>query len=375
MITSHKTYRPFLLGILFLSLLLTYLILRPFLDAIIFALILSLLFHPIHERIRRICRERRNVASLAFVGIITFLIVLPILFLSSALIKQGLESLGQASEWIRAGNLEKALGHPKISNGITWIRQHVHFLNVSDQGLQGHLLQLTKGFGQFLLGHGAGLLKNVATLASHFFVMVFITFYLLRDGEKMVTRIRYLSPLQEEQENRIFSRVTAVARSAFLGNFLTVLCQGVVGGIGFAIVGIPCLFWGSLLGFCSLIPVVGTAIVWVPAVGYLTLLGKWKASLFLALWCLLAVGLVDNFLRPFLMRGEGQISPFYMFLAIIGGVQYFGLIGVLYGPLILGLAKVMLYVYQVEYKDVLDRRGAFPADAGEEEMVPSPENT
>lgn len=75
------------------------------------------------------------------------------------------------------------------------------------------------------------------------------------------------------------------------------------------------------------------------------------------------------------MRGEGKISPFYMFLAIIGGVQYFGLIGVLYGPLILGLAKVMLYVYQVEYKDVLDKRGALPGDSGETEMVPSSENT
>ena len=75
------------------------------------------------------------------------------------------------------------------------------------------------------------------------------------------------------------------------------------------------------------------------------------------------------------MRGEGKISPFYMFLAIIGGVQYFGLIGVLYGPLILGLAKVMLYVYQVEYKDVLDKRGALPADSGEAGMVPSSENT
>jgi predicted PurR-regulated permease PerM len=355
-----RLYRPFLLAILFLSLYLSYIILRPFLHTIILAIILVLFFHPVHTRVVKAYRGRRNAASLSVAAMIIFLILIPVLFLSSALVKQGLESLDQISDWIRAGNIEKVLAHPKVSAFINWFRQHLHFIELSNQDLQTHLLQISKTFGQFLFAHGAGLLKNVASLISHFFIMVFIIFYFLRDGDKMVTRVKYLSPLREEQEDRILSRITAVARSAFLGNFLTALCQGAVGGIGFVLVGIPGLFWGTLMGFCSLIPVVGTALVWVPAVGYLTILGKWKASVFLGLWCLLAVGLVDNVLRPFLMRGEGKISPFYMFLAIIGGVQYFGLVGVLYGPLILGFAMVMLYVYQVEYKDVLDNREEEP---------------
>lgn len=299
MSTPVKFHRPFLLGVLFFSLYLAYLILRPFVHTIILALILVLLFHPIHLRVLNLYRGRRNAASLTVVAMITFLILIPVLFLSSALVKQGLESVDQVTEWVRAGNLEKVLAHPKVSAFMGWLGKRLHFVNLSDQDLQSHLIQVSKTFGQFLLGHGAGLLKNVVNLISHFFIMVFIIFYFLRDGEKMVTRIKHLSPLREEQEDRILSRITAVSRSAFLGNFLTALCQGAVGGIGFALVGIPGLFWGSVLGFCSLIPVVGTALVWVPAAGYLTLLGRWEASLFLALWCLLAVGLVDNLLRPF----------------------------------------------------------------------------
>jgi predicted PurR-regulated permease PerM len=106
-------------------------------------------------------------------------------------------------------------------------------------------------------------------------------------------------------------------------------------------------------GFSSLIPIVGTSLVWVPAVIYLVLLAKWKAALFLAIWSVVLLGSIDNFLRPFLMKGEGRMSPFYIFLAIIGGVQYFGLLGILYGPLILSFAMIMLYMYGAEYREDL----------------------
>jgi predicted PurR-regulated permease PerM len=108
-----------------------------------------------------------------------------------------------------------------------------------------------------------------------------------------------------------------------------------------------------VMAFASLIPIVGTALIWVPAAVYLVLLGKWGWALFLALWCILLVGAIDNFLRPFLMRSGAKMSPFYIFLAILGGVQFFGLAGILYGPLILSFAMIMLYIYGVEYHDDL----------------------
>jgi predicted PurR-regulated permease PerM len=115
------------------------------------------------------------------------------------------------------------------------------------------------------------------------------------------------------------------------------------------------------------VPVVGTALVWVPATAYLVLIGSYKSAVFFALWCAIIVGSIDNFLRPFLMQGQAQMSPFYIFLAIIGGLQVFGLAGVLYGPLIIAFATVMLYIYRSEYHEVLD-------EVHEDSTLPPPED-
>jgi predicted PurR-regulated permease PerM len=175
-------------------------------------------------------------------------------------------------------------------------------------------------------------------------------FYLVRDGQAMVRAAKDLVPLQEERKVRLLERIRSVAKTVLLGNLLTGLCQGLAGGVGLAVVGLPGLFWGAVMAVASLIPIVGTALVWVPATGYLLLSGRWTAALFLAAWSVLLVGSIDNFLRPFLMSGPGALPPFYVFLAVLGGLQYFGLAGVLYGPLVLAFTAVVLYIYKEEFR-------------------------
>jgi predicted PurR-regulated permease PerM len=354
--SSQRGHRPFLLALLFFSLYFSYLILKPFLHTIVLAVLLASLFYPLEPPLLRLYRGRKNLMALTAVAIITFLIVIPVLFFMSALVSQGIETVNQVNEWIGGGNLQELLQQPRAVAFTSWVKEHLDFVRFSELDVQGHLLQMSKNFGQFVLRRGAAFLGDVANMFFYFFVMIFITFYLVRDGEVMLRGIKQLSPLREQQEERIIEKVKSVARSVLLGSFLTALLQGVLGGIGLALVGIPALFWGTVLGFSSLIPVVGTALVWVPAAGYLALFGKWKAALFLSAWSIALVGSVDNFLRPFLMRGEGKLSPFYIFLAIIGGMKYFGIRGLLYGPIILGLASVMLYIYQVEYRELLDEK-------------------
>ena len=347
--SPSEGYRFFLLLILFVSLYLAYLVIRPFLHSIVLAILLASVFYPLHVRLTNLYRGRRSAAALTGVGIVTFLIVIPILLFAAALVGQGVESINRINDWISAGNLQKLLQDPRIASYTAWLKDQLAFVDFSKIDLQDSLLQASKKTGQFLLSHGAGVLGDAANLVFYFLVMIFLLFYLLRDGSRMLSAIKELSPLPEDQENRILDKVRAVGRSAFLGNLLTALCQGFAGGIGLALVGIPGLFWGTVMGFSSLIPVVGTALIWIPAIGYLLAFGRWKAAIFLALWSIFLVGSIDNFLRPYLMRGEGKMSPFYLFLAIIGGVKYFGFAGILYGPLILGFAAVMLSIYQAEY--------------------------
>ena len=192
------------------------------------------------------------------------------------------------------------------------------------------------------------LLSATWSFVMGFLIMLFVLFFAFRDGERMLAYLRHLSPLSSTQEDALIARVGDTTRAVVLGMGVTALAQGLAAMIAFRIAGIPALFWGSMLGASSIIPVVGTALVWVPAVGYLLIIGKTGAAVFVAAWCMIVVGSLDNFLRPLLMGGRVGMSAMLVFFAILGGLQAFGPVGILYGPLIFGLCAVCLYIYELE---------------------------
>ncbi len=332
---------------------LAYKILEPFLNTIIISILLATLFYPYYTKVLVRVKGRRTIASLLTSFLMVFLIVVPAILMTTALIEQGVQSVTQIQNWLKEGNLQRIEKSPRFRKFRQIAEKHLGFIDFEKIDVQGTLLKASKSFGQYLFSKGAGLLSNVAGFLMRFFIMIFLLYYLLRDGPEMLRKIKYLSPLRPEQEDKIFEKIKAVSRSALLGTFVTAIAQGVAGGVGLAISGIPGFFWGAMMGFASLIPVVGTAIIWIPSCIYLLIIGKLKWAIFLALWCVVIVGSLDNFLRPFLMRGEAQMSPFFVFLAIIGGIQVFGFIGIIYGPLILGICAVLIFIYQVEYAEML----------------------
>ena len=210
-----------------------------------------------------------------------------------------------------------------------------------------------KSLGKFILSWSTALLGNAPGMVIQFALLVLLVFYLFRDGQVILARLEHLSPLAKEQEEKLIRRVRTLASSVVLANIGTAAAQGIAGGIGLWIAGISPFFWGTTMAFTSLIPVVGTALVWAPAACYLLLVGSWGKALFLVLWGALVIGSIDNFLRPILMKGEGEISSIYLFFAILGGINLFGIVGILYGPLILGVVDILLHLYELEYGDFL----------------------
>ncbi len=190
----------------------------------------------------------------------------------------------------------------------------------------------------------------------NFILLIFVLFFLIRDGDRMLERLRYLLPLTTEQEDRIFHQLDDVAKSVILGAFIIALAQGAAGGLGLFIVGIQPFFWGCMMGFASLIPVGGTAVIWLPVAIYLGLTGQWQWGLLMVGWGAIVVSGIDSIIRPLLMKNRSNMSTFWVFLSIIGGIKFFGALGILYGPLVLGFAMVMLSLYAEYYKHVLDGR-------------------
>lgn len=350
---AAKGYRIFLLAVLTASLYSAYLVLSPFINVLVLAIILASIFNPLQIYLERLLKGKKNLAALVIVLIITFAIAIPVLVFTSNLVSQGLETVNKTNDWVQAGKLNQLIRDPRINMYLAKLHQRFPFLEVNKANVAEDLLNISKSMGQFLLGKVAVILSNVLNLVAQFFVMVFVAFYLVRDGREMVGNVRYYIPLRADQQDRIIDGIRVVAKSVLLGTFLTAVCQGIVGGVALQFLGFPGLFWGTMMALASLIPIVGAYLVWVPIALYLAVLGQVKSAVFLAAWSVVLLGIIDNFLRPFFMKGKSKMSPFYIFLAILGGVQYFGFKGILYGPLVLSFAMIMLFIYGVEYREEL----------------------
>lgn len=353
---SGGIYKVFFILLLLFSLYLGYAIVEPFVHTLIFSTVIAVLFAPVFQWALRFFNGRRSLASFLTVLIIVFCLVLPMTFLVMALISQGVESLVALNSWVATVDPNTLIHSKWVDGYLSWIQKELPFLRISELDIQGSIIQYSKGFAQAMLGASTELIRNATKLVLHFLLMVFVLFYFLRDGAKMVAYIKHLSPLRSRQEDAIIDSLKRVARGVLMGCLLVAILQGVAGGIGLAVVGIPAFFWGAMMALSALIPVLGTGLVWVPAVGYLFLSGDWKMAIFLSLWCGVFVVGIDTILRPIFMREASRVSTFYILLAILGGVYSFGMLGIFYGPLILSFVMVMLQIYMEEYaEDLLDK--------------------
>jgi len=357
----------FLFFLLFVILYGCYCIIQPYIHAIILAIILSIVFIPIHRKVEHGLRGRKTLAAIVSCALLTFVVVFPVMLLLIALIQQGVSSINEIYDWVAAGKYEKLLDSPILISGLEIWDQFVEylkkffpqmkldFLSVDADLIQPekNLLSMSTYTAQFLLNQGTFLLGNLTAIIGKFFLMIFTFFFLVRDYDDIVDQIFHLIPLSTTQENRIINRVREVSRSAILGTLVTAIAQGTVGGITFWLAGLPGLFWGTIMSFASLVPLFGTALIWVPASLYLLLSGRWMASLFVTFSCIIFVGMIDNFVRPLFMQGSSDMSTLLIFFSILGGIQYFGLIGLLYGPIIFGLTLVLLYIYSIEFEPFL----------------------
>jgi predicted PurR-regulated permease PerM len=349
-------YSVFLLLILAVALTLAAIVLRPFADILIIGVVLAALFRPVFTRLLRPCGGRTTPAALLTTGLIFTCIIIPLFFFLGSLLAQGVQSVNALQAKLTTTDFNNLLRQESIAPYLAWVQEHLPFLDLKKLALQADLLDISKTAGQILLDSGTKIVGNVFVSTMNFVILMFVLFFLIRDGDRMLSRLRYLLPLTTDQENRILRQLDDVAKSVILGAFVIALAQGLAGGIGLFIVGVQPFFWGCMMGFASLIPVVGTAIIWLPVALYLMLTGQWQWGLFLIGWGAVVVSGLDSVIRPLLMQNRSKMSTFWVFLSIIGGLKFFGALGILYGPLILGFAMVMLSLYAESYKHVLDDR-------------------
>ena len=341
-----------ILGVLYLL----YIVMEPFLTTFIIAAVLVVLFSGVHKKILSKMKRYGRLASLISCLLIIFVIVVPLVFFIIMLADEAVSTYQLISLKISSGALDPLFRWEQGGWLFDIQRKFLPFLNIDQLQIKQVILSSAESVSSFLVGQSTALLKNLGALAIGTFVMLFSMYYLFKDGDHLVNRLTILSPLPSKYETEIVSRIRETVKAIAVGVFFSAILQGTVAGIGFAIAGISNpVFWGTATAFFSFIPMVGTAAIWVPAAIILFVLGSPVSAIFLFAWGLLVIGTIDNFVRPYLIGGRVNTYPLMTFFVVLGGVWVFGLKGLIFGPLILVLLLTLLHVYELEYKNVLDK--------------------
>ncbi len=329
------------LVLLLLVFILVLFIFKPFVNIIALAVILAILFHPVYVRLLPKVKYQ-SVASLLTVLLILLIIAIPIWFFGQVIFNEILSLY----ERYRSGGF--VIDRSQIISTLPdQVQTIVQNLSTDINAFIGRLT--SQAFASF-----SSIVSNIAGFVIATFMLFFIVYYMLRDGDKIKEVLKDISPMSSTHENKLIDKIVAAVNGVVKGSFLVALAQGVIATIGFLIFGVPEPFlWGAFTVVAALVPTVGTSLSLVPAVIYLLITGHTTQAIGLLIWGGIAVGLVDNFLGPKLVGTATKLHPVLVLLAVIGGLKFFGVLGFLIGPILLAIFVALVDMYRKDFKEYL----------------------
>ena len=336
---------------------------RTFLMAIFLAGIFSALAHPLYKRFERWYGGRRALASLSTLFLIIIIVIVPLGTLMGVVTGQALK-VGQAvTPWVQEQIAQPGEFH-KLLNSLPFYDEIAPYSKI----IWRKVGELIGSISQFLISSLSTATMGAVNLLFMTFAMLYTMFFFLMDGDKLLYKILYYLPLKDQDELRILDRFTSVTRATLKGTAVIGILQGGLAGIAFWIVGIPsAVFWGTIMAVLSIIPGIGTTLVWGPAVIILAAGGNFTKAVGLGIFCAIIVGSIDNLLRPILVGKDTQMHELMIFFGTLGGIIMFGVMGMIIGPIVAALFITIWEIYGVAFKDILPQVGSvrpgFPSEA------------
>jgi predicted PurR-regulated permease PerM len=343
-----------LAGIIFfgiLALLLLYaafLIIRPFLTAILIAAILVTLTFKHFRRLRARMHGSSTRAALTMLLAITLLIVVPAVVLGVLLVQQA----NVVVEKLQSGEAQAMIQRIDLTHSLQWVKRIAPQFDPATLRPDRMLLPAMRQIPGWVARNGGAVLGGLAGVVIGFALVLLSMFFFYVEGESIVRQLTILSPLPRRYDIEFFTRFKDVIDATFRGQLFTGIAQGIVTGIGLAIARVPGAgFWGAVAALLALVPMVGAAAVWVPAAIYLCIAASmgqrpWWQAIFLIIWGALPVSLVDNIVRPWAMKGKAQLPAIPLLFAVLGGLQAFGFVGLVIGPLVFSLLMSIIDIYK-----------------------------
>src|SRR4030066_2177872 len=337
----------FIFFLTFLSIYLLYQILSPFLSPIIWAILLAMVFYPLFQKLQHLLRKREVLPAMMMTLLVLIVIVLPFTLLMASLASDVVDVYHRVEEMIKTGQLQAYWERIREFPILKWILARLgQYVDLSQTDPLPLLLKNLKQISTFIFNQTTTLLKGFSTFIAGFFFTLLSLYYLFKDGSRFFKGLKEIIPLPSQERDLLIQRFKDMIYATLYGGILIAMIQGVVGGLSFWILGLPSpIFWGTAMALFSFIPIGGTALIWAPAAIILLMGGAVLKGLILLGLGVLVISMVDNILKPLFISTRTNIHPLLLFFAVLGGIQAFGLIGLIAGPLIVTLFLTLIEIY------------------------------
>ncbi len=335
--------------------LLFFAMIKQYLIAVLLAAILSGMVNPLYSKLLKLTKGRESTASVLTLVLVFFSILIPIAGLVLIVAAQAVQVSTTIGPWIQE-RLGESGGVEVWIDDVPFLEPLVRVLRPYEEQLTTKATELAGQLGNILFSGLTEVTTGTVTFVFQLFIMLYAMFFFLVNGRQTLNKILYYVPLSSSDEERMLEKFVSVTRATVKGSLVIGIIQGVLAAIGFWVAGIPSVvFWGTIMAVLSVIPAVGAALVWIPAVVYLIVIGNTGWAIALAIWCGLVVGTVDNVLRPRLVGKDTKMSDLLILLSTLGGIVLFGVVGFIIGPIVAALFVTIWDIYGITFKPWLPK--------------------
>jgi len=342
------------------------LVVQPFLLVLIFSGIVATVTFPVYAKFELWLKGKKRLASIITCLLVIIAVVIPIILFLLILVGQAVDLYNLVNHYLQnldinalikwgKGNFFYDLSGPYSSQVAQLVQQNM-------DSLKNGLADSAKFVSTFAAKQSAQILTDLSLTIFNLLLMFFTLYFLYKDGRHILKKMMIISPIPLKYEKELFVKFREISRATLFGTFLTAIAQGVVAWIGFSIAGIPsAFFWGTSVAVASLVPTVGTGLIWLP-LGVIMLVGGNPWGIFVLIWGFTLISTIDNVLRTFFIVNSANLNPLLTFIAVFGGILAFGLIGVIFGPMLLVLFLTLLHIYELEYGELLGNKNDLALD-------------
>jgi predicted PurR-regulated permease PerM len=324
-----------------------YRILSPFLEPILWAVFITIVSYPVYTKLRRSLKQRGILSAVVMTALVVFIFVLPVSFLIFSLANEVVEGYQSVEEMIKTGRLQSFMNHLMESPVFKWPLARLQLsADLSQLDIEGFLLKNLKQISMFMFSQFSIILKGLSGFLIGFLLTLLSLYYFFKDGHRLFETLKEALPIRPKERDLFVSRFRQMVSATIYGGLLVAIVQGILGGLAFWILGLPSpVLWGTAMGFLSLIPIGGTALIWIPTSVILLIHGAFARGIILLAIGVFVISMMDNFLRPLLVGARTKIHPLLLFFSVLGGIQAFGMIGLIAGPLVATLCITLVEVY------------------------------